>query len=32
MYVTANGLELFMSNPTEQLFSREQAPIVAQSV
>lgn len=32
MYVTANGLELFVSNPTDQLFTREQAPVVAKSV
>lgn len=32
MYVTENGLELFQTNPTDQLFSREQAPAVAREV
>lgn len=32
MYVTANGLELFQSDPTAQLFNREQAPVVAKAV
>lgn len=32
MYVTANGLELFQTDPTAQLFSREQAPVVAREV
>lgn len=29
MYVTANGLELFQTDPTAQLFTREDAPVVA---
>lgn len=29
MYVTENGLELFQTDPTQQMFSREQAPVVA---
>lgn len=29
MYVTPDGLELFQTNPTEQLFTREQAPVTA---
>jgi len=28
MYVTANGLELFQTDPTAQLFNREQAQVV----
>ena len=32
MYVTANGLELYMTDPTGQLFSRDDAPVVARSV
>lgn len=32
LYVTPNGLELFQTNPTDQLFSREQAPVTPQSV
>lgn len=32
MYVTENGLELFQTNPTDQLFSREQAPAIAREV
>ncbi|SFK45709.1 hypothetical protein [Azotobacter beijerinckii] len=28
MYVTANGLELFQTDPTAQLFNREQAPVL----
>lgn len=31
MYVTANGLELFASDPTAQLFKKEDAPVVARS-
>ncbi len=30
MYVTPNGLELFQTNPTDQLFNRQQAPVVPQ--
>lgn len=30
MYVTPNGIELFQTNPTEQLFSREQTPVTPQ--
>ncbi len=29
MYVTANGLELFQTDPTAQLFSKEDAPVLA---
>lgn len=32
MYVTPNGIELFQTNPTDQMFSRDQAPIVARAV
>ena len=32
MYVTENGIELFQTNPTDQMFSREQAPVVARAV
>jgi hypothetical protein len=32
MYVTENGLELFATNPTDQLFKAEQAPVVAREV
>lgn len=32
MYVTGNGLELFQTDPTAQLFNHEQAPVVPQSV
>lgn len=32
LYVTANGLELFQTNPTDQLFKPEQAPVVAREV
>lgn len=32
MYVTANGIELFQTNPTDQMFSRDQAPVVARAV
>lgn len=32
MYVTENGIELFQTNPTDQMFSRDQAPIVARAV
>lgn len=28
MYVTANGLELFQTDPTAQLFNRDQAPVL----
>lgn len=31
MYVTENGLELFASDPTAQLFKKEDAPVVARS-
>jgi hypothetical protein len=29
MYVTANGIELFQNDPTAQLFSKQDAPVVA---
>lgn len=29
LYVTANGLELFQTDPTAQLFSKEDAPVLA---
>jgi len=32
MYVTENGIELFQTNPTDQMFSRDQAPVVARAV
>lgn len=32
MYVTENGIELFQSDPSEQLFSRKDAPVVAREV
>ena len=32
LYVTENGLELFQTNPTDQLFNREQAPVKAREV
>lgn len=32
MHVTANGLVLFLSDPTAQLFSRADAPVTAQAV
>jgi len=32
MYVTANGLELFQTDPTAQMFSREEAPVIAREV
>jgi hypothetical protein len=32
MYVTPNGLELFQTNPTDQLFNRDQAPVHARDV
>ena len=32
MYVTENGIELFQTNPTDQMFSREDAPVVAREV
>jgi len=32
LYVTANGLELFQTDPTAQLFSREDAPVKAREV
>lgn len=32
LYVTANGLELFQTDPTAQLFSREDAPVIAREV
>ena len=32
MYVTENGLELFQTNPTDQMFSREDAPVKAREV
>lgn len=32
MYVTPNGLELFQTSPTDQLFTREQTPVIPQSV
>ncbi|MDG9928504.1 MULTISPECIES: hypothetical protein [unclassified Pseudomonas] len=28
MYVTANGLELFQSDPTAQLFKQSEAPVI----
>lgn len=31
MYVTANGLELFQTDPTGQLFKKEDAPVVART-
>lgn len=31
MYVTANGLELFQTDPTAQLFKPEDAPVSARS-
>lgn len=31
MYVTSKGLELFMTDPTGQLFTPEQAPVTARS-
>lgn len=32
MYVTPNGIELFQTNPTDQMFSREDAPVIAREV
>ncbi|WP_301361871.1 hypothetical protein [Stutzerimonas nitrititolerans] len=32
MYCTANGLELFQTDPTAQMFSREEAPVIAREV
>lgn len=32
MYVTPNGLELFQTDPTAQMFSREEAPVIAREV
>lgn len=32
MYVTENGLELFQTDPTAQMFTREQAPVIAREV
>lgn len=32
MYATANGLELFQTDPTAQMFSREEAPVIAREV
>lgn len=32
LYVTANGLELFQTDPTAQLFTREDAPVKAREV
>lgn len=32
LYVTANGLELFQTDPTAQLFSREDAPVKAREI
>ncbi|MDY0208082.1 MAG: hypothetical protein RBR82_15885 [Pseudomonas sp.] len=32
MHVTADGLVLFLSNPTRQLFSRDDAPVTARAV
>ncbi|MBX7271092.1 hypothetical protein [Stutzerimonas chloritidismutans] len=32
MYVTENGHELFQTSPTDQMFTREQAPVVAREV
>lgn len=32
MYVTPNGLELFQTSPTDQLFTRDQAPVIPKSV
>ncbi|MHB0844728.1 hypothetical protein ACYCGP_18085 [Stutzerimonas nitrititolerans] len=32
MYVTANGLELFQTDPTAQMFTREEAPVIAREV
>lgn len=32
MFATPNGLELFQTDPTAQLFTREQAPALPQSV
>ncbi|MCY1200472.1 hypothetical protein D9M69_379240 [compost metagenome] len=31
MYVTANGLELFQTDPTAQMFSRDDAPVPART-
>lgn len=32
MYVTENGIELFQADPTKQMFSREDAPVIARAV
>ena len=32
MYVTENGIELFQTDPTKQMFSREDAPVIARAV
>lgn len=32
MYVTPEGLELFQTNPTNQMFTRDEAPVVARQV
>jgi len=32
MYVTPNGLELFQTDPTRQMFSRDEAPVIPQAV
>ncbi|MBU1282853.1 MAG: hypothetical protein KJ989_15390 [Gammaproteobacteria bacterium] len=32
MYVTANGIELFQNDPTAQLFSKQDTPVIAREV